>query len=67
MRRTSFAAVVVAALACLGSVGSTAHAQQLGLGDAVPSKIDIEKFFQGDELTRFSKEKTYVLEFWATW
>lgn len=48
--------------------GSPALAQEptLDLGDPVPA-IEIEHFFQGDVVESFSKEKTYVIEFWATW
>lgn len=63
MRTVLGSALLVAALA------TSAMAQDgptLSIGDAVPA-IDIQHFFQGDAIEEFSKEKTYVLEFWATW
>ena len=57
---------ITTALSALLWIGATgAPAQELGLGDPV-TEVNIEKFFQGDAFTSFSKEKTYVLEFWAT-
>ncbi len=49
-----------------GSGSLFAQGPKLGLGDPVPD-IDIAQFFQGEEIEEFSKEQTYVLEFWATW
>jgi thiol-disulfide isomerase/thioredoxin len=39
---------------------------KLGIGDPVPA-VDIAHFFQGEPLKSFAKDKTYILEFWATW
>ena len=56
------------ALLLVGALAAPAAADELGLmiGDPVPT-VDIEKFFQGQAIDSFDKEKVYVLEFWATW
>ena len=63
MSRAFGAALLIAAFAtpAMAQEGSS-----LGIGDPVPA-IDIQHFFQGEAVEEFSKEKTYVLEFWATW
>jgi len=44
-----------------------AHADQfVGVGDPLPA-IDIAHFFQGDAIDSLDPNRTYVLEFWATW
>jgi hypothetical protein len=60
MRRALTAAFLVGAFALPAIAG------ELGIGDDVPG-VDIEKFFQGMSITGFDKDRTYVLEFWATW
>ena len=62
MRGTLFAPLLLGALAA----PALAQDSQLGIGDAVPA-INIEHFFQGDAVAAFDRQKTYVLEFWATW
>lgn len=60
-----FAAALLLALP-LASVATAQDQPLLGIGDPVPA-IDIEHFFQGEQIEAFSKERIYVLEFWATW
>jgi len=44
-----------------------AHADQFfGVGDPVPA-VEIEHFFHGGPIESFDKDKTYVVDFWATW
>jgi thiol-disulfide isomerase/thioredoxin len=43
-----------------------AAAGTLGIGDAAP-KIEIKSFVKGEPVTAFEPQKTYVVEFWATW
>ncbi len=62
MRRTLTAAVLLASCATLPAFAG----DDLMVGDTVPA-IDVAHFFQGDAVNQFSKEGTYVLEFWATW
>ena len=50
----------------LAGVVSAQEPAKLGIGDPVPA-VDIAHFFSGDAITQFSKERIYVLEFWATW
>ncbi len=38
----------------------------LKVGDPAPA-IKASKWLQGDEVTKFEKDKIYVVEFWATW
>jgi hypothetical protein len=60
-----FAAALLVALP-LASAATAQDQPSLGVGDPVPA-IDIEHFFKGKEVDAFSKERIYVLEFWATW
>jgi len=53
-----------AALIALSAVG--AFAQSLGLGDPAP-KLTVKEFVKGKPITEFAPDKTYVVEFWATW
>lgn len=56
-------------LLSVGALGTfaPAHADQFfGVGDPVPA-VDIDHFFQDAKIESFDKDKTYVLEFWATW
>ncbi|MFH1419035.1 MAG: redoxin domain-containing protein [Planctomycetota bacterium] len=39
---------------------------KLTIGDKAPA-IEISHWIKGDKVTKFEKDKVYVLEFWATW
>lgn len=43
-----------------------AEVKPLGVGDAAP-EIKFEKWIKGTEIKGLDKNKTYVVEFWATW
>lgn len=45
---------------------SNANAATLKVGDHAP-KLMLGKYVQGDEVKEFAKDKTYLVEFWATW
>jgi thiol-disulfide isomerase/thioredoxin len=45
---------------------SSVVAQELTLGSDAP-KLELKEFVKGDAVKGFSKGKTYVVEFWATW
>ncbi len=45
---------------------SSVFAQELTLGSAAP-KLELKEFVKGDAVKGFTKGKTYVVEFWATW
>ncbi len=58
-------------LATLAAVGVTAvifnvSAATIKVGDPAP-KLQTGKFVQGDPVKEFAKDKTYLVEFWATW
>ena len=59
------AAALVLALPLAG-VATAQGEPTLGVGDTAPA-IDIGHYFKGDKVDAFSKERIYVLEFWATW
>ena len=52
--------------AALALCGATALAQKLSPGDAAP-ELSIAKWFKGEPVKTLEKDKTYVVEFWATW
>jgi thiol-disulfide isomerase/thioredoxin len=64
MPRLPFLAVpaAVAAVVC----AAPAFAQTLTIGDA-PPPLAVKEFVKGAPVTGFDKDKTYVVEFWATW
>lgn len=43
-----------------------ANAEGIGPGSAVPS-LSVKTWYKGNAVTEFEKDKTYVVEFWATW
>jgi thiol-disulfide isomerase/thioredoxin len=43
-----------------------AGAATVGVGDPAP-KLAVKSFVKGDPVTSFDPNKTYVVEFWATW
>jgi thiol-disulfide isomerase/thioredoxin len=59
-----YSAVLATALV-LGLAGS-ASAEGLGIGDPAP-QLGVKEFVKGDAVKSFEKDKTYVVEFWATW
>lgn len=44
----------------------TAPASSLKVGDAAPA-LKPQKWLQGEPVTAFAKDKTYMIECWATW
>lgn len=43
-----------------------AAADELGVGDPAP-RLAVKEFVKGDPVKSLDKDKTYVVEFWATW
>jgi thiol-disulfide isomerase/thioredoxin len=43
-----------------------ASAQTLSVGDNAPA-IEVSKWAKGDKIDRLEADRTYVVEFWATW
>jgi len=60
MQRGTLALFFVASLVSVGS------AQTLGPGSPAPA-LEVKKWFKGNPIERLEKNKTYVIEFWATW
>ena len=57
----------VAGLALASSMFlNTASGATLGVGDKAP-KLQTGKWVQGDPVKEFSRDKAYIVEFWATW
>ena len=56
------------ALAALTGFATSLHAAKatLKVGDPAP-KLQVGKWVQGDAVKEFSKDKAYIVEFWATW
>ncbi len=68
---------LIVTMAALGLVGIVQAAQvnqpdtkqpakALKVGDPAPA-LKADKWLQGSEVKEFQKDKTYVVEFWATW
>ena len=58
-------------VALLGPVSQTSAADTLTIGSVAP-ELDIEHWVQNGNgrfkpVTKFEKDKVYVVEFWATW
>jgi len=53
-------------LLMLGVAIPRAGAQTLKVGDPAP-KLEVKSFVKGEPVTAFEPNKTYVVEFWATW
>jgi thiol-disulfide isomerase/thioredoxin len=58
-------------VALLGPVSQTSAADTLTIGSVAP-ELDIEHWVQNGDgrfkpVTKFAKDKVYVVEFWATW
>ena len=64
MRATLGAGFLLVALA--GAPAVAQEGSSLTIGDRVPA-IQIAHFFQGEPVKDLHKDRTYVLEFWATW
>lgn len=60
MVRGTLSLIVVA---CLVSAG---FAQTLGPGSPAPA-LEVKQWFKGNPVAKLEKNKTYVIEFWATW
>lgn len=56
-----------AALAALSAVAfGAAHAQEIGPGSP-PPPMSVKTWFKGNAVDKLEPNKTYVVEFWATW
>jgi len=55
---------LAAAFLCL--VGLESPAQTLSVGDDAPA-IEVSRWAKGEKVDRLEKDRTYVVEFWATW
>ena len=60
------AALLLAALAHAQDGDAPAAAKTLTVGSPAPTP-DVETFLRGQQPEWFQKDKTYVIEFWATW
>ena len=49
-----------------GATLTPARAATLKVGDPAP-KLQVGKWVQGDPVKEFSRDKAYIVEFWATW
>ncbi len=56
----------IACLATLAGLATAAAGQTLKVGDAAPA-LSVEKFLEGNQITKLEKGTPYVLDFWATW
>jgi len=64
MKRTFLFNLAVALLG--GAFSATAAEATLGIGDPAP-KLAVGEWVQGEPVKEFQKDKTYLVEFWATW
>ncbi len=55
---------LAAAFLCL--VGLESPAQTLSVGDDAPT-IEVSRWAKGEKVDRLENDRTYVVEFWATW
>ena len=53
-------------LAALASLGLSVTAASLSIGDAAPT-LKASKWVKGGAVAKLEADKTYVVEFWATW
>lgn len=58
--------LAVVALALPACAQEAAKAPTLKIGDAAP-KLQVGKWAQGEAVKGFESDKTYIVEFWATW
>jgi thiol-disulfide isomerase/thioredoxin len=56
----------ILALATLATLVLSANAASLSVGDAAP-ELKVSKWVKGDAVAKLDADKTYVVEFWATW
>jgi thiol-disulfide isomerase/thioredoxin len=54
------------ALAALAALTLNSQAASLNIGDAAP-ELKASKWVKGDAVSSLDADKTYVVEFWATW
>ncbi|MEE8143732.1 MAG: hypothetical protein V3T77_11570 [Planctomycetota bacterium] len=64
MRGTLGVAFLLAA--CVGIPAVAQEGANLTIGDRVPD-VQIGHFLKGAPLSGLDEDRTYVLEFWATW
>jgi thiol-disulfide isomerase/thioredoxin len=57
---------MIAFMAAVAAIGSTAMAASLKIGDPAP-KLETGKWIQGGPVKQFEPGKAYIVEFWATW
>ena len=62
MSKSLFAFLTIVAAGC----AAPSSAQELTLGSNAP-KLEVKEFVKGEAVKGFEKDKTYVVEFWATW
>ncbi len=58
--------IIITALALAALVSPLLHAATLGLGDPAP-EIKAAKWIKGEPVLKLDPERTYIIEFWATW
>jgi thiol-disulfide isomerase/thioredoxin len=58
--------VLAATLVCMVSFTSSVKAEILNIGDAAPP-LTVSSWVKGEKIDGLEPEKTYVVEFWATW
>jgi thiol-disulfide isomerase/thioredoxin len=58
--------IILPALAALVALTINANAATLGVGDAAPA-LKVSKWVKGGAVSGLQSNKTYVVEFWATW
>jgi thiol-disulfide isomerase/thioredoxin len=58
--------IILPALAALAALTINANAATLGVGDAAPA-LKVSKWVKGGAVSGLQSNKTYVVEFWATW
>jgi len=66
MPRALFPAIAAVAAISATVAAPGAFAQSLNIGDAAPA-LAVKEFVKGKPVTQFEPNKTYVVEFWATW
>lgn len=54
------------ALAVTATLTFNSHAASLGVGDPAP-ELKVSKWVKGEAVAGLEKDRTYVVEFWATW
>jgi thiol-disulfide isomerase/thioredoxin len=66
MNTSALVKTAVMGLLAAGVLRVMAEDKGLSVGDPAP-KLQVAKWVQGEAVTSFDKDKTYLVEFWATW